>query len=113
MTTPVPADFEAFVRAQRPALLRTARLLVHDPGRAEDLVQETLVRLAQHWPAATRDGTPMAYARTILTRRAIDEHRWWQRRPETPARLDDGDLSFHGCIPFRRQSRALSDACSG
>lgn len=56
----VPAEFEAFVRASRPALLRTAYLLAGDRHRAEDLVQETLVRVARRWSGARarRSRTP-------------------------------------------------------
>lgn len=79
---PVDDDFEHFVRTRGTALLRTAVLLVGDRGRAEDVVQETLVRLAQNWDKAQRDGRPEAYARAILCSRAIDAHRWFARRPE-------------------------------
>lgn len=79
---PVDEDFEAFVRRRSTALLRTAVLLTGDRGRAEDVLQETLVQLAQRWGRATRGGSPEAYARSILYSRAMDQHRWFARRPE-------------------------------
>ena len=39
------AEFTAFVAASSPSLLHTAWLLCGDAHRAEDLVQETYVRL--------------------------------------------------------------------
>ena len=41
--------FDAYVRERWVPLLRTAILLTGDRHAAEDLVQETLVRAAQHW----------------------------------------------------------------
>ncbi|MCH8611947.1 SigE family RNA polymerase sigma factor [Arsenicicoccus dermatophilus] len=79
---PVPPEFEEFVRHRRAGLVATATLLLGDQGRAEDAVQETLVRVAERWEQATRDGTPGGYAHTALVRRCIDTRRWWQRRPE-------------------------------
>lgn len=84
----VPAEFEAFVRASRPTLLRTAYLLAGDRHRAEDLVQETLVRVARRWERCA--GAPLAYARVTLHRLAIDDYRWRRRRPETPVDGVDG-----------------------
>ena len=38
------SDFSSLLEAQIPRLRRYARALLHDPGRADDLVQDTLVR---------------------------------------------------------------------
>ncbi|MEI2776088.1 MAG: SigE family RNA polymerase sigma factor [Tetrasphaera sp.] len=78
----VPAEFTAFVRACRPTLLRTAYLLAGDRHRAEDLVQETLLRVARRWERCAE--APLGYARVTLHRVAIDQHRWRSRRPESP-----------------------------
>ncbi|MGD9961456.1 SigE family RNA polymerase sigma factor [Nocardioides sp.] len=69
-------DFEAFVRARSAALLRTAYLLTGDAHRAEDVVQETLIRAADRWSRITPDPEP--YVRRILYTRAVDG--WRQRR---------------------------------
>lgn len=71
------ADFEAFVRARWPALLRTAYLLTADPHLAEDLLQDTLVKLAARWEAIIRGGPPEAYVRRALVTQSIDG---WRRR---------------------------------
>ncbi|MGN0065445.1 MAG: SigE family RNA polymerase sigma factor [Nocardioides sp.] len=56
-------------------LLRSAYLLTGDLGRAEDLVQEALVKVALRWNRL-RDGQPTAYARTVIAR---DNISWWRR----------------------------------
>lgn len=68
-------SFTAWATACRPRLLRTATFLTGDRGRAEDLVQDALTKVAQHWPRL-RDGNPDAYARRILVR---DNISWWRR----------------------------------
>jgi RNA polymerase sigma-70 factor (sigma-E family) len=79
-----PADgYDAFVRASTVPLLRVAWLLTGDSHDAQDLVQETHVRMASRWGSITRhDGDPTAYARTVLHRIHIDQWRLRQRRPE-------------------------------
>ncbi len=68
-------DFEQFVRSRSAALLRTAYLLTGDAHRAEDVLQETLIRAADRWSRITSDPEP--YVRRILYTRAIDG---WRRR---------------------------------
>jgi DNA-directed RNA polymerase specialized sigma24 family protein len=43
------ADFETFVVHSTEALIRTAYLIVWDLPEAEDLVQETLLKVAGRW----------------------------------------------------------------
>jgi RNA polymerase sigma-70 factor (sigma-E family) len=68
-------DFDAFVAARGPALLRLALLLTGDPHRAEDLVQMALARAYQHWGRVRRAGDPEAYVNRILVR----QHVSWRR----------------------------------
>ncbi|MBD3783366.1 MAG: SigE family RNA polymerase sigma factor [Micrococcales bacterium] len=94
--------YEEFVRASTVPLLRVAWLLTGDHHAAQDLVQDTHVRMAARWGSITRtDGDPMAYARTVLHRLHIDRWRWRSRRPErlvdavpegAPTNADDPDL---------------------
>lgn len=69
-------EFTAWAAGHQRQLLRSAYLLTGDPFRAEDLVQEALVKVAMRWPRL-RDGNPMAYARTIVVR---DNISWWRKR---------------------------------
>ena len=84
MRGPRPAmGYDAFVRASTVPLLRVAWLLTGDHHAAQDLVQETHVRMAARWGSITRhDGDPTAYARTVLHRIHIAQGRRRQRRPE-------------------------------
>jgi RNA polymerase sigma-70 factor (sigma-E family) len=70
-------------------LLRAAYLLTGDLHRAEDLVQEALVKVALRWERLG-DGQPTAYARTIIVR---DNVSWWRRRRETPYGAAPVDLA--------------------
>ena len=58
------SEFDGFVRAASPPLLRTAYLLTRDPSEAQDLVQ---IAFAQAWRLWGRvDGDPMPYVRRIM-----------------------------------------------
>ncbi|MER7007808.1 SigE family RNA polymerase sigma factor [Dactylosporangium sp. NPDC000555] len=70
------AEFVAFVQARQHRLLRSAYLLCGDHHRAEDLLQEALVKLALRW-RQVRHGEPEAYLRKIMYRDAVS---WWRRR---------------------------------
>ncbi|WP_244928872.1 SigE family RNA polymerase sigma factor [Nocardioides sp. W7] len=69
------AEFTAWAAGVERRLLRSAYLLTGDLHRAQDLVQEALVKVALRW-ARLRDGNPTAYARTIVVR---DNVSWWRR----------------------------------
>ncbi|MFJ1763506.1 SigE family RNA polymerase sigma factor [Amycolatopsis sp. NPDC088138] len=75
------ADFREFARARALALRRTAYLLCGDWHLAEDLVQNTLLKLHRVWPKITRRGPVDNYARRVLLRCWLDEQRRpWRRR---------------------------------
>jgi Sigma-70 region 2 len=59
------AHFDRFVAENSDGLLRTAYLIVWDLPEAEDLVQETLFKVAKRWPKVSRMDHPVAYARRI------------------------------------------------
>lgn len=70
------ASFEAFVAERSAALLRTAVLLTHDRGHAEDLVQAALIKTYRHWRRVSERGDPYAYVRRVLVTTAAG----WRRR---------------------------------
>lgn len=70
-----------FVDASRSTLLAYAWLLSGDGHVAEELVQETFVRLYVRW-RKVRAGRPLAYARRTLSNLHTD--RWRSRRREEP-----------------------------
>lgn len=79
-------EFTAWAAGAERQLLRSAYLLTGDLHRAEDLVQEALVKVALRW-SRLRDGNPTAYARTIVVR---DNISWWRRgRREVVVDVDE------------------------
>jgi RNA polymerase sigma-70 factor (sigma-E family) len=73
-------EFERFVDTCAGELLRTGYLIVWDLEEAEDLVQETLLRVARRWPRVRRMDQPVAYARRILVNLAINDAKRRSRR---------------------------------
>jgi RNA polymerase sigma-70 factor (sigma-E family) len=73
------AAYVEFVDASRSTLLAYAWLLTAEPHAAEDLVQETFVRVYVRW-RKVRGGQPLAYARRVLSNLHTD--RWRSRRRE-------------------------------
>lgn len=84
----VELDFEQFVAARGPALVRLARGLLRDPHHAEDVVQDVLAKALVKWGRIQRADDPDAYVRRMVVnattsffRRAVRrerayEHEW-------------------------------------
>jgi RNA polymerase sigma-70 factor (sigma-E family) len=68
-------EYVGFVTARLPALRRFAFLLCGDEHRADDLVQQAITRLYEHWRRARAATSVDQYARTILLRVFLDERR--------------------------------------
>ena len=68
-------EFSAFVRAHSTTLLRAAYLLTGDRASAEDLVQETFLRLYPRWSRVQDADVPLAYVRRSLTNNFINSRR--------------------------------------
>lgn len=73
---PVSAEFDEFVRARTPALLRTAYLLTGDQHLAEDLVQSALARTHRSWKRLYHSGNAEAYTRKTMYHLQVS---WWRR----------------------------------
>jgi RNA polymerase sigma-70 factor (sigma-E family) len=114
MTTDGFADF---VTVRSPRLLRTAYLLTHDWGTAEDLLQTALVKAWSAWRRL--DGDPEPYVRRILVNTYSS---WWQRRwrgeqatgavPESTlddphASVDERDRVWRALLRLPRRQRAV------
>ncbi|MET7452196.1 SigE family RNA polymerase sigma factor [Streptomyces sp. NPDC005574] len=89
--------FDTFVAARWSALFHLARLLVGgDRHRAEDLLQEALVKLWFVWPRIAEEA-PEAYVRKVLVRAAARSarRRWWGERPveQLPDLAEADDVS--------------------
>lgn len=97
-------DFARFVREHTADLLRTGYLLTGDGGAAEELGQDTLVRLYPKWQLVEAADVPLAYVRRSLANGFVNHTRRASRRelaveflPESidaadrPSQLDDRD----------------------
>jgi RNA polymerase sigma-70 factor (sigma-E family) len=79
--------FSAYVAARRPQLFRTACLLCGDPHRAEDVVQDALVRLYAAWDRVARIDNIDGYVRRIIVNAHYsDRRRPWRRERATAPR---------------------------
>jgi len=85
MSTHDRTEFGVWATAARPRLRRTGFLLSGDWHLAEDLAQETLVRMYAVWPRVSRAGAPDAYARRTL----VNQYRTTLRRPWRREHLTD------------------------
>jgi RNA polymerase sigma-70 factor (sigma-E family) len=95
------AEFEHYMAARQPSLLRTAYLLTGDRHSAEDLVQTALAKLYLSWDKVQRREHLDGYVRRIL----VNEHnslwrRAWKRKEVTtddvPDRAGVDDAHDHG-----------------
>jgi len=106
-----PAEFSVFVRVHSTALLRSAYLLTGDRLEAEELVQDTLVRLYPNWDRVAAADVPLAYVRRSLTNNFLNGRRrrsandlLFAEPPEQPYELDLGSR-----LSDRQQVRRLLD----
>ncbi|MEV4759809.1 SigE family RNA polymerase sigma factor [Micromonospora sp. NPDC049559] len=85
------ASYAAFVEDAWTRYLGLAILLGGDRHRAEELLQDCLVKLYVRWRQVTRRGDPHAYLRRMLVNGKVS---WWRRTrretlmAETPERPD-------------------------
>lgn len=74
-------DLGAFIDARSGSLLRYAYLLTGDHALAEDLLQNSLIKVYLSWNSIRDRGALEAYTRTVMTRTQLS---WWRR----PARRE-------------------------
>lgn len=90
--------FASFVREHTPALVRTAYLLTGNALAAEELVQDTLVRLYPKWHHVEGADIPLAYVRRALTNGYVNQRRRASRREfayaDVPESIDDYDATM-------------------
>jgi RNA polymerase sigma-70 factor (sigma-E family) len=73
--------YDEFAAARLQGLLRYAVMLTGDPHTAQDLVQETMVRVQMKWHRVGRTDVPEIYVKRMLTNAYIDHRRGpWLRR---------------------------------
>lgn len=69
------ADFEAYVREVGPGLLRFGHVLTLQRSEAEDLTQETLIRVGLAWSRVRQDGNPVGYAQRTMVNLFLNRRR--------------------------------------
>ena len=90
-----PGPFEAFVRQENRTLRAFFRRLGARPAEAEDLCQDTLVKLYRHAASYRPEGRFRAYALRIARNAWIDRARRRSGRPDEAAgQGDDGDGDY-------------------
>ena len=87
------SEFIEWVAGHQRQLLRSAFLLTGDEHRAQDLVQEALVKVALRW-SRLRDGNPAAYARRIIVNDNVSLWRRTRREHSTAAPAVPGGASI-------------------
>lgn len=107
----VDEEIELFAREQLPQLLRTAYLLTGRQQDAEDLVQDTLVKVWTHWRKVSASREPDKYVNRVLINLFIDTKR--RRRPSRPGGLwafRAAELSWRRQLHSPSRRRASSTA---
>lgn len=97
-------EFDRFAAEAWDPLLRTGYLMTGDARGAEDLVQETLLRVARRWNRVRSMDHPAAYARRVLINLALRDA---DRRSRQQAELwpHDGGVE----TPDETAARALRE----
>ena len=88
--SPVP-DFDAWVAARGPALMRLAFALTGSQSDAEDLVQEALSRALPKWDRIGHMNDSDAYARRMIVNAHVSMWRRTRRRESPVAEMPFGD----------------------
>lgn len=81
-------EFAGWVADRGPALERYAFVLTGDRQRAEDLVQNTLLRVYRHWGRLSTMEHPDAYVRRMVTNQYLD----WRRRRQNTETTDPVEI---------------------
>lgn len=91
------ASYVEFVAASQDRLRRIAYAVCADDSRAEDVLQEALVKLYLAWPRVRKVGAEEALARRIIVNADLDDRRrpWHRRRAD----LTDDQLAILPAAP--------------
>jgi RNA polymerase sigma-70 factor (sigma-E family) len=89
MNSPEMDDFNGFAAATRPRLVRQAYNLCRDWHEAEDLAQDTLIKLYRRWPLLRRRDELHGYARAAMMNVFLNSRRSSRVRNEAPVAVPD------------------------
>jgi RNA polymerase sigma factor (sigma-70 family) len=105
--------YEEVFRSYYASVLRTAYVVLHDHGRAEEVTQEAFLRLYERWSQAASYDHPAAWVRTVAVRDAIRRAERERRQVVTLQLVDHGkhdrlpDLDLFeavGALPPRQRA---------
>lgn len=99
------AEFSTFVRQHSTTLLRAAYLLTGDRSGAEELLQDTFVRLYPKWYRVAEADAPIAYVRRSLTNNFLNSRR--RRSSSDLLFAEPPDRGYDPDIPGRVSDREL------
>jgi RNA polymerase sigma-70 factor (sigma-E family) len=84
------AEYADYVAHRLPALRRLALLLCQDRHRADDLVQQAIIKVYVHWTKAAGADNRDAYVNAILVREFLHDRRsGWVTRVSLTGQLPD------------------------
>lgn len=95
MTRTAPPELEAFCAAMFPRLVRMLDLYTGDVHVAEELAQETLVRVAGRWSQVGSMDRPDAWAFRVARNLATSRWRRVQASRRAAARMGPGETVHH------------------
>lgn len=80
-------DFDEWVSARIPALLRFAHLVAGDRANADDIVQEALTSVYQRWHRISQVHDLDAYVRRMIINENVSSWRRWGKRQSPVAEI--------------------------
>jgi RNA polymerase sigma-70 factor (sigma-E family) len=89
-------DFDTWVAARGPGLLRLAYALTGNRADAEDVVQDALARALPRWSRISRAEDVDAYVRRMVINAHTSWWRRWKRRESPVAELRDSTVDGPG-----------------
>ena len=92
----VAPDFDTWVAARGPGLLRLAYTLTGNRADAEDVVQDALARALPRWSRICRADDVDAYVRRMVINAHTSWWRRWKRRESPVAELHDSTVDAPG-----------------
>ncbi|WP_248583141.1 SigE family RNA polymerase sigma factor [Nocardioides sp. InS609-2] len=109
-------DFDSWVAARGPALMRLGFVLTGNRADAEDVVQDALSRALARWSRISGVSDPDAYVRRMVVNAHVS---WWRkfRRRETPVETvrdtavtepvapEERDRLWQACIALPKDQR--------
>ena len=98
-------EYEWVFRSSYASVLRTAFLVLHDRGRAEEVTQDAFVKLYERWRGVAAIEHPEAWVRQVAVRAAV---RRAQRERFIPLVRDAWDTEAQDAIPDIDLARAMA-----